>query len=309
VTTAPPRLATAAWRALGCECRVVVTDPDALPTARALLEGDLAALDQAASRFRPDSELSQLAETGGAPTALSPLLADLLRVALQAAHDTGGAVDPTLGQALLDCGYDADLATLPAGRPTARVHIRPRAHWSDVHLEGSILTLPAGTRLDLGATAKAHAADLAADHLAAATGVGVLVSLGGDVAARGPAPTGDWSVRVQDLPQPLDSDPDGPTQTVSISGGGLATSSVRARRWAYGAAEMHHLLDPWTGLPAATPWRTVTAAAPTCLQANIATTATIVLAERGQDWAVGRGLPMRLVDTGESVTRLGGWPA
>lgn len=300
------QLASSAWRAIGCECRVVVTDPAALPAAEQLLAADLAALDLAASRFRADSELSAL--TGGAPQTLSPLLADLVHVALDAAANTAGAVDPTLGQALVDCGYDADLAALPAHRP-GRVTVRPRAHWRAVHLDGAVLTMPAGTRLDLGATAKARAADRAADRLARELGCGVLVSLGGDLAARGDAPVGGWSIRVQDLPTPLEAEPDGPAQTVAVAGGGLATSSVRARRWAYGAAEMHHLLDPVTGLPAVSPWRTVSAAAATCLAANVATTATIVRGADGLALAAATGLPMRLVDTAGAVTRLGGWPA
>lgn len=300
-TALASRPPAAAWRAIGCDCGVAVADPRALTAAEALLAAELKALDAAASRFRPDSELARL--TGGRAVT-SPLLADLLRVALDAARDTGGAVDPTLGQALVDCGYDADLGALPAARP-ARVHVRPRARWTDIALDGRVVVLPPGCRLDLGATAKAYAADRAADRLAAELGCGVLVSLGGDVAARGEPPAGGWRIRVQDVP----TGSDGPRQTVAITSGGLATSSVRARRWAYGAAEMHHLLDPWTRLPAITPWRTVSAAAPTCLAANVATTATIVLADRGAAWAARTGLPMRLVDPAGTITRLCGWPA
>ncbi|HEY5335444.1 MAG TPA: FAD:protein FMN transferase, partial [Mycobacteriales bacterium] len=82
-----------------------------------------------------------------------------------------------------------------------------------------------------------------------------------------------------------------------------------ARRWAYGAGEMHHLLDSRTGLPARTPWRTVSAAAATCLVANVATTATIVRGESGLATAQAAGLPMRLVSHDDGIVRLGGWPA
>lgn len=303
------RPASVDWRAIGCACRVVVTDPGRLEAARQLLAEDLDLLDRAASRFRGDSEISRLASADGVPTAVSPLLAELIGVALAAARDTGGAVDPTLGRALVDCGYDLDLAALPAARPDAVVRLRPRARWQDVHLAGTVLTMPPGMLLDLGASAKAHAADRAADRIAAELGCGVLVSLGGDVAARGTPPPGGWSIRVTDAPTPLDADPAGPSQTVAISAGGLATSSTAARRWAYGAAEMHHLLDPATGLPACTPWRTVSATAGTCLAANVATTATIVRGEAGLTGARAGGLPMRLVGNHDGIVRLGGWPA
>lgn len=296
------------WRAIGCACRVVVTDAGCLEPARRLLAEDLARLDRAASRFRDDSEISLLAAADGAPTVVGPLLADLLAVALAAARDTDGAVDPTLGRALVDCGYDLDLAALPGVRPGV-VRVRPRARWQDIHLDGTLLTMPRGTLLDLGATAKAYAADLAADRIAGDLGCGVLVSLGGDVAVRGTPPRGGWSIRVTDLPTPLDEDPRGPAQTVAITGGGLATSSTAARRWTYGAGEMHHLLDPRTGLPARTPWRTVSAAAATCLAANVATTATIVRGDAGLAAAQAAGLPMRLVGEHDGIVRLGGWPA
>lgn len=301
--------ASVAWRAIGCECRLVVTDADRLEAGRRLLTDLLDQLDRTASRFRPDSEIHVLATAGGTPTAVSPLLAELLGVALDAARETAGAVDPTLGRALVDCGYDLDLAALPAARPGAVVRMRPRSRWQDVHLDGTVVTAPSGTLLDLGATAKAYAADCAADQIADALGCGVLVSLGGDVAARGTLPAGGWSIRITDVPTPLDADPEGPAQTVAITGGGLATSSTAARRWAYGAAEMHHLLDPRTGMSARTPWRTVSAAAPTCLAANVATTATIVRGDDGLAVAQASGLPMRLVGDHDGIVRLGGWPA
>lgn len=302
----PPSLA---FRAIGCECRVAVTDPTRVVQARDRLVAALDRLDRAASRFRADSEVSRLAAAGGRPTPVSALLADLLRTALTAARDTGGLVDPTLGRALVDCGYDADLADLPAMRPGAVVRVRPRARWQDVRLDGAIATVPAGVLLDLGATAKARAADLAAERLAGELDCGVLVALGGDIAVRGAAPPDGWRVRITDAPTPLDAPPDGPAQTVAITEGGLATSSTASRRWAYGAGEMHHLLDPRTGLPAVTPWRTVSATAPTCLTANVATTAAIVRGEDGLPSARATGLPTRLVGTRGDVVHLGGWPA
>lgn len=303
------RPASAAWRALGCECRVAVTEARRLAAARVLLAADLDRLDRAASRFRPDSELARLAVAGGRPVRLSPLLADLVRVALDAARTTGGTVDPTLGRALAACGYDRDFAALPAQRSAAPVRVRVRARWQDVRLDGHLLTVPTGAELDLGATAKAYAADLAAGRLAERLHCGVLVGLGGDVAVRGVPPDGGWRVRVTDRPTPLDAEPDGPSQTVSVTAGGLATSSTAARRWAYGAGEMHHLLDPATGLPARTPWRTASAAASTCLAANVATTATIVRGDAGEAYARGTGLPMRLVADDGTTRLLGGWPA
>lgn len=86
---------------------------------------------------------------------------------------------------------------------------------------------------------------------------------------------------------------DAPGQWVTIRSGGLATSSTAARRWRFDG--VHHLLDPSTGRPAAGGWRTVSVAAATCLDANIASTAAVVRGERAPGWLQSLRLPSRLV--------------
>ena len=103
--------------------------------------------------------------------------------------------------------------------------------------------------------------------------------------------------------------PDAPGQTIKIGGGGLATSSTAVRRWRRGGAQMHHIIDPLTGAPASTPWRTVSVAAENCADANIAATAAIVRGERAVQWLSGLGLPSRLVAQDGGVTTVGSWPA
>ena len=135
------------------------------------------------------------------------------------------------------------------------------AGWQPVQLDRARRTarVPAGVLLDLGATAKAFAADRAADRIAAASGCGVLVNLGGDIRVAGPPPDGGWCVGIADDLGPGDR-PEGtePAQTVLITGGGLATSSTRVRSWRQGRATVHHIVVPATGLPAQGRWRTAT---------------------------------------------------
>jgi thiamine biosynthesis lipoprotein len=165
--------------------------------------------------------------------------------------------------------------------------------------------LPAGMRLDLGATAKALAADRAAQRVTAATAAGVLVSLGGDLSVAGRVPAGGWLIHVTDDHR---SDADAPGQTVAISSGGLATSSTTTRRWRHRGEVMHHILDPRTGAPIHSPWRTVSVAAASCVDANIASTGAVVLGDAAPDWLAEHGLAARLVATDGHVVRLGGWP-
>ena len=307
--TAAP--ASAGWTALGTQAWLVVTDPAALPAGRRLLAADLADVDAACSRFRPDSELMSLDTAAGPdPVQVSPLLAEAIGVALRAAALTGGDVDPTVGAAMVAIGYDRDFAQLPASGPPVTLAVRAAPGWQHVHLDepGRRLILPRGVRLDLGATAKAWAADRSAARLAAALGCGVLVGLGGDISVAGEPPAGGWRVRVQDVTGRPEDPPVGPASVVAIHAGGLATSSTTARRWRRGGAVLHHILDPRTGLPAPEYWRTVSVAAATCVDANTASTAAIVKGRDGADWLAKSGLPARLVDAAGNVRTVNGWP-
>jgi thiamine biosynthesis lipoprotein len=189
--------------------------------------------------------------------------------------------------------------------------VRSVPGWRQVQFDeqSRILVLPPGVRLDLGATAKAWAADRSAARLAAALGCGVLVSLGGDIAVAGETPPGGWRVRVQDVTGRPEDPPVGPSAVVAIRDGGLATSSTTARRWRRGGDVLHHILDPRTGLPAPPCWRTVSVAAASCADANTASTAAIIRGRDAPGWLTSLGLPARLVDEAGNVHTVAGWPA
>jgi thiamine biosynthesis lipoprotein ApbE len=300
---------SASWRALGTLVRIVVTGKKCLPEAEAALRADLAAVDLACSRFRADSEISALASAPSQSVRVSPLLAEAIAVALRAAELTDGDVDPTVGAAMNAVGYDRDFEQLsPTGPKIPTVTVREVPGWRHVRLDGRTLTMPPGTRLDLGATAKAWAADRSAAKIAASLGCGVLVSLGGDVAVAGPAPDRGWRIRVQDVTGEPGEPPCGPYALVSIRDGGLATSSTRARRWRRGGDVLHHILDPRTGRPAEPVWRTVSVAAGTCADADAASTAAVIRGRPALGWLRSLGLPARLVDATGVVFTVAGWP-
>jgi thiamine biosynthesis lipoprotein ApbE len=311
-----------AWTALGMLVQLVVTSPGQLAEARELLEADLLALDLACSRFRADSELVAVGNvargaSGPVSVSVSPLLAEAVAVSLRAAQLTDGDLDPTVGGVLAELGYDRDFADLTqpgqsevAGNDTGGVTVRVIPGWRSVRVNVGTgrLIVPAGVRLDLGATVKAWAADRAAERIARALGCGALVSLGGDTAVAGEPPAGGWRIRVQDRTA-LPGDPaDGPSQVVTIRDGGLATSSTAARRWRRGGDVLHHILDPRTGRPAAPVWRTVSVAAVTCADANTAATAAIIRGRQALPWLAGLRLPARLVAQDGTIHTLNAWP-
>jgi thiamine biosynthesis lipoprotein len=294
---------------------VLCAGRDAALEARSAVERELDAIDRAASRFRADSELERLNRGGGCWIKVSPLLLEAVELAVRAAVVSGGAVDPTLGQSLIDAGYDRDWHALAhldgntdpaAWRRTVVIH-RRRALWREIETQDDPprVRLPAGARLDLGATAKALAADRAARAAYRVGGTGALVALGGDIATAGPSPAGGWKVHVTDDHR---AGPDAPGQTVSITSGGLATSSVAVRRWLHNGRPMHHILDPRDGQPVRSCWRTVSVAAACCADANIAATAAIVLGEDALPWLERQALPARLVTPDDAVMISGEWP-
>ena len=263
-TPADTEPAGASWRALGTLVHLLVTEPARLDEARRLLTADLADVDAACSRFRADSEICSL--QGGRAEQVSPLLAEAIAVALRAARLTGGDVDPTVGAAMSAVGYDRDFAQVKAGGPGLKLTVRSVPGWHQVRLDGRTLTMPAGVRLDLGATAKAWAADRSAARIAAQLGGGVLVSLGGDIAVAGQVPENSWRVRVQDVTGLPGDPPAGPTRR---SPSATAAWPPRAPRRAAGGAAATCCTTSWTHAPACppnpsgVPYRSPRGAAPT----------------------------------------------
>jgi len=303
----------ATLEAFGTTALVAVTDAGSLAAARAVVERVVAEFDQACSRFRDDSELSLVNAAAGAAVRAGPVLLEAVTVALRAARLTGGDVDPTVGQALISLGYDRDFAALSRGEDGAAASPGARAlasvpGWRTVTVDPELGTIrvAGGVSLDLGATAKALAADRAATEASAAAGCGVLVSFGGDLAIAGPAPAEGWRIRVTDDHR---SGFDAPGQWISLSSGGLATSSTAVRQWRTDTGTAHHLIDPLTGRSADSVWRTVSVSASSCVDANIASTATIVRGEKAAPWLEALALPSRLVRTNGTVLHVGGWPS
>ena len=302
---------SSSFPALGTTATVAVTEPETLAQARRCSQRELEAIDLACSRFRSDSELVR-AERGvpGREVEVSELLLEAVRVALRAAEASGGLVDPTVGNTMRLAGYDRPLTVVRArdGR-LFRPSFEPAAGWRTIELDESRRTVraPSGVELDLGATAKALAADRAA-HAA----------VGGDrsrcareprrrhrgrrraaAAAAGRSGSRTTMQRRSTLrarPSPC------------IRAGSRAPAR-RVRRWATAGGELHHIVDPRTGRPTNSPWRTVTVAAASCVDANTASTAALVLGDDAPAWLDERRLPSRLVRLDGSVACVGAWPA
>lgn len=303
-TTPTAPAALVAFEALGTYVHLrALGDPADIERASRRL---LAEVDHACSRFRSDSDLARANAAPGSWVAVSPLLVSAVRIGIAAAEHTDGLVDPCLGRPMIELGYDRDFAELRELPATAPITPPLPGAWREIGVRDDAIRVPAGASVDLGATAKAWASDLLAAALRADFGGGALVSLGGDIAIAGEPPIGGWPVLITEHPRGL-GDRLSPAQ-VTVDAGGLATSSTAARRWRRGTVDAHHLLDPRTGMPVQGPLRTVTATGPTCVAANVAATAALVLQSAAPAWLDRHHIDARLIGVDDTVRLTGRWP-
>jgi thiamine biosynthesis lipoprotein len=262
------------FRSMGCD--IVVAG--ASKSEQEAIERLFAARDRTFSRFREDSELNRVNAAAGNPVRVSQEFAEMLEVALEAARETAGLVVPTLGAELEAAGYDDDFPSLvrDAG---ALLSVEPRRRQA-VHLAGRFVVAPSGVRLDLNGVVKGQTVD---DALTLLGGEG-FVSAGGDLATRGTV--------VAALPR---------GGTVNLVRGALATSGTNRRRWLRAGKVQHHLIDPSTGIPSASPWEQVTVCGLSCLAADVGAKAAYLLGADGPAWLDSRGLPGRFVSASGEV--------
>ena len=284
-----------------------VTNPAALVEARTILDAELELIEGAASRFRDGTEILRLNRQAGlGPIEVSPILLDLICCALAADADTTGACDPTVADALIALGYDRDFDQLVDGAPLLAAVPAPGTSGIIVDTEASTVELPADVHLDLGATAKARAADRAAAAIAAALDCGVLVDLGGDLRTAGTPPLGGWQIGI--TTEARSGRTDRIDEVISVTSGAIASSSTAVRTWQRGAQSAHHVIDPATGESANTPWRMVSIAAATATEANALSTAALVWGDEALFELPQRNIAARLVRHDGTIERVGGWP-
>lgn len=314
------------FRAMGCQMLAVLDDTSAqaarlLAQVPAWFEG----WEQTLSRFRQDSELSQLNRNAGRQTPVSAVLWEVVQAALHAARQSQGLVVPTLLNALEAAGYDRSFEALGADLGFA-LPLPPASpppdtgDWRAIRCDSRTrsITLPAGMRLDLGGIAKGWAADQAVGRLSAYGPA--LVDAGGDIAISGPRADGQpWPIGVASpitwttAPPPPERrkgfSPEEPSSAVcrlssdhqSLLGllmlpraglpsrCGVATSGRDVRRWQRNGVWHHHILDPRSGQPAITDVISATVVAPTALEADIAAKVALILGSRdGLAWLEAR---------------------
>jgi thiamine biosynthesis lipoprotein len=292
------------WQDWSCLVRVTLADGDNadLAPATRIVRSLMDEVAGAASRFVDHSDLNRVNAAAGTLVPVSSLALRLVEVALEAARRTQGAVDPTVGAHLLDAGYVDDIEKVRARKQRAATAPSANADWSTVRIDREVgrIGVPAGLRLDLGASAKAWTADEGARRVRRRLGHAVLVGIGGDLAFTG-ASRRRWRIDVSEVA-------DGPAYRIGVTHGGLATSSVLGRAWESTRGTEHHVIDPTTGRPARGSLRTATVWAGTALAANTWSTAALVWGDSAAARLHEQGVAARLIDHAGAMTAVGAWP-
>jgi thiamine biosynthesis lipoprotein len=269
------------FRVMASDAHVIVVAQSDAPSGDwfgAHARGQLDHLEQRWSRFLPDSDITRINVAEGRPVRVDADTVTLLLAMVDAWRLTDGRFDPTVLPALIAAGYGASIddpervTAMPAGD----LHIDGLG---DVHIDAAncSVTLPRGCILDPGGIGKGLAADLTAGRLIAAGAGGALVSVGGDIAMAGAAPhPAGWFVNVE---QPDASD--GNLCTLAVSGGGVATSSTRSRRWTSAGRTHHHHIDPPTGVESTSDLAAVTVIARSGWLAEAHSTAALLSGHAG----------------------------
>ena len=271
------------FRSMGCHVTAIVDD-DSERTKDALMQVPawFEEWEQSLSRFRQDSELSQLNQSNGKPILASETLWEVTRLALLAHRSSNGLVTPSILPALLQAGYSSDFTNLSySPQFTTYGATLPELDIRKVMMDPveRAITLPPGMQFDYGGIAKGWAAQRAADRLRAYGPS--LVNVGGDISISAqPRNSGFWSIGIRDpFNQKLE------LHQIHLKLGGVATSGKDYRKWNNGEQILHHIIDPRTQKPAETDVLTATVIAPTTPLSEIAAKVIMILgSEKGMQW-------------------------
>lgn len=278
-------------------------------TIAAELEAELVDFDLRLSRFRPDSELSQLNADPRDQVPASPLLRSAVSAAIWVTERTAGLVDPTVLPALEAAGYASSRErsaaapldqALAAAPPRAAARPDPGASWRAIEVldDAGLIRRPPGLRIDLGGTGKGLAADLAARRLDGYARYAI--DCGGDLRVGGSDPfRAPFEIEVR---HPLTG---AAADAFTINSGAVATSGLDARLWRLPDERFaHHLIDPATGKPAWTGIVCATARAPTALEADALAKAALLSGADGAQAFLAEHGGVTIADDGH-VERIG----
>ncbi len=290
------------WRggfdAMASPCELLVDGVDEA-TARRLLQraqAEALRIEQRFSRYRDDSVVARLHAGRNTWQWVDEETALLLDFAAQCHALSGGLFDITSGVLRQAWRFDGSERVPTAAAVTA---LLPRVGWHRLRWQRPRLWLPEGMELDFGGIGKEYAVDRTLARLRADTPAPMLVNFGGDLACSGPRADGSaWQVGIE---QPGTA---AAAAVLNLRTGALATSGDARRFVLHQGRRLGHVLDPRTGWPVEGAPRSVTVAAPSCVEAGMLSTMALLQGPGAAAWLLQLGVPHALIDDGGRVQAL-----
>ena len=281
-----------AFKAMGspCDIQIYAESPEEAERVAGIAIADVRRLEARYSRYREDSFLSainRVAAAGGS-IAVDEETTGLLNYADTCHRESDGLFDITSG--ILRRAWRFDRGDLPDENQVR--DLLDRVGWHKVRWAPPVLEFPLpGTEIDFGGVVKEYAVDRAAALCPEAGVRHGFVNLGGDIMIIGPHPDGSpWRIGIQH-PRCRGA----VIRTLSLSGGGLASSGDYERCIVLDGVRYGHVLNPKTGWPVRH-MASVSVVGDLCIIAGSASTIAMLKEESGPEWLLGLGLPHFWVD-------------
>lgn len=277
-------VAAATFSAMASPCEVLLATTDER-LARQVGESVAAEawrIERKYSRYRSDSVVHSLCNSGGRPMGLDPETLLLLQFASRCHELSGGAFDITSGVLRRAWKFDGS-GRFPAAEEVAA--LRERIGFGRLQLQGNRLKVPVGMELDFGGIGKEYAVDRALALVVSHFDGAALVNFGGDMAANRAPDSGPWRVGVERPGQQGEA-----RLLLDFERGGLATSGDTHRFIEHEGRRYSHILDVRTGYPVVDPPRSVTVAASCCLEAGMVATLAMLKGPTAEDFLAEQGV-------------------
>ena len=259
-----------------CEVRAVTDDPALISRLGKIAENEARRIEVKFSRYREDSVVTRINRSNGARIAVDEETAALLDYADSCYRISDGLFDVTSGVLRKVWRFDGS-SCVPSR--AAVDEVLPLVGWSRLKWEKPFLRLPPGMEIDFGGLGKEYAVDSALMMIRQATEAPVLVNFGGDLRVTGPGPNRQpWKVAIES------ADGEGIASTVPLPTGALTTSGDARRYLLKDGIRYSHILDPRKGWPVKSAPRSVTVAAPTCMEAGILSTLAMLQGSRAESF-------------------------
>jgi thiamine biosynthesis lipoprotein len=258
-----------------CEVRLETDDAALAGAAASAAQQEARRIEQKFSRYRSDSIVGKINASDGDEVSVDDETAQLLTFASHCFDVSGGLFDITSGVLRRIWKFDGS-DRVPDDASIAA--IKPFVGWRKVSWKRSAITLPKGMEIDLGGLGKEYAVDSAIAAIGTVTSAPALVNFGGDLRVSGPRRNGArWNVAIESVERS-----GGVAGLVELANGALATSGDSRRFLLKDGVRYSHILDPRTARPVASPPRSVTVAAATCIEAGMIATLAMLRGKRAE---------------------------